>query len=388
MESLPESSTATVPLARRLRFLAWPPREPELANAGRAGEIVIAKARLIVFALLLPPSIATCLRNPSEPSGWLGIATALVCIAIGFEVLRRARATTITRSLQIASTLLDVSLVTAYHALLFIAGEFSMVLQSRVTFALYLIAIIGAALRYDGQLVRLAGFIAAAQYLGIVAWAHATARINAVTANFYGDTTVGGQAEEVFILLIATVLGSILVERARELRLSGIRDPLTKLANRSYFAERFEVELQRSVEARGTAAVAMVDIDHFKSVNDTHGHDAGDVVIRHVAAELRRCLRGGDLVARLGGEEFALFFGNTTPENAHGRLDALRVALAQGEVLIGGRSIRITVSIGMAMSPDDGGDTQTLLAVADARLLIGKRSGRNVVVASGLSATR
>jgi diguanylate cyclase (GGDEF)-like protein len=382
MESLPETSSAAVPFGRRLRFLVWPPREPELLNAGRAGEIVIAKARLVVFALLLPPSIATCLRNPSEPSGWLGIATAIVCIAIGLEVLRRARAGNITRTLQVVSTVLDISLITGYHALLFMAGEIGMVLQSRVTFALYPIAIIGAALRYDGQLVRLAGVVAGLQYLAIVAWAHAAERINAVAPNFYGDSTVAGQVEELFILLMATVVGSILVERARELRLSGIRDPLTKLANRSYFAERFEAELQSSMTLRGTAAVAMLDIDHFKSVNDTYGHDAGDAVLRHVAVEMRKSLRAGDLVARLGGEEFALFLGDTTPESARGRLDSLRVALAQGEVTSGDRRIRITVSIGIAMSPDDGLDTQALLLAADARLLLGKRSGRNIVVAS------
>jgi diguanylate cyclase (GGDEF)-like protein len=382
MESLPDTSSATVPLMRRLRFLAWPPREPELADAGIAGEIVIAKARLVIVALLLAPSIATCLRSPNELSGWLGIATALVCIAIGGEIFRRARNGRITRALQVASTLLDVSLITSYHALLFMAGEFSLVLQSRVTFALYLIAIIGAALRYDGQLVRLAGIAAVVQYLGIVAWAHATERINAVAANFYGDTTLSGQSEEVFILLMATVLGSILVERARDLRLSGIRDPLTKLANRSYFAERLQAELQQSVTMRSTAAVAMLDIDHFKQVNDNYGHATGDLVIRHVATQLRRSLRGGDLVARLGGDEFAIFLVNTSFADAGMRLDVLRADLAQSEVVSAGRRINITVSIGIAMSPDDGAETQSLLAAADARLLIGKRAGRNLVVAS------
>jgi diguanylate cyclase (GGDEF)-like protein len=176
------------------------------------------------------------------------------------------------------------------------------------------------------------------------------------------------------------VLGCILVERARELRLSGIRDPLTRLANRSYFAERFESELQRTLAARGTAAVAMVDIDHFKNVNDSYGHNAGDVVLRHVATELRRSLRGADIVARLGGEEFVIFFANAGLENAHTRLDALRIALSKGEVACGAALIGITVSIGLAVSPDDGLDSHTLLATADARLLIGKRSGRNVVI--------
>jgi diguanylate cyclase (GGDEF)-like protein len=104
-------------------------------------------------------------------------------------------------------------------------------------------------------------------------------------------------------------------------------------------------------------------------------------VLRHVAAEMRKSLRAGDLVARHGGEEFVLFLGDTTLENARDRLDSLRVALSKSEVMLGERRIRITVSIGIAMSPDDGLDTQALLSAADARLLLGKRSGRNIVVA-------
>jgi diguanylate cyclase (GGDEF)-like protein len=133
---------------------------------------------------------------------------------------------------------------------------------------------------------------------------------------------------------------------------------------------------------RSTAAVAMLDIDHFKQVNDNYGHATGDLVIRHVATQLRRSLRGGDLVARLGGDEFAIFLVNTSFADAGMRLDVLRADLAQSEVVSAGRRINITVSIGIAMSPDDGAETQSLLAAADARLLIGKRAGRNLVVAS------
>jgi hypothetical protein len=105
-----------------------------------------------------------------------------------------------------------------------------------VTFSLYVLAIVAAALRYDGRLVRLAGVAAITQYLAIVAWASASGR--APGGRFYGDATLGGQLEEIIVLLVATALGSLLVERARELRLSGIRDPLTKLANRGHGGRR------------------------------------------------------------------------------------------------------------------------------------------------------
>lgn len=373
--------SGVVPPAKRLRYLLWPPHEPELDDAGRAGEVMIAKARLLVFTLLIPPSIVTCVRSPSDPAGWLSLMMAFICIVIGWFVLRRARRGDVTQALQKASALLDITLISGYHVLLFVAGEISMVLDSRVTFSLYLIAIVGAALRYDGQLVRIAGLAAAIQYMAIVAWAGPAGRVNAYANNFYGDPSLAGQGEELFMFLMITVLCSILVERARELRLSGIRDPLTKLPNRSYFADRFATALKQNENVRGTAAVAMLDIDHFKVVNDTYGHETGDAVIRQVAAELRRSVRSGDLVARIGGEEFAIYLANTSLDNAYKRMDALRIAMAQQDVRSGDRAVRVTVSIGLAMTPDDGLDAQTLLAAADARLLIGKRSGRNTVVA-------
>src|SRR5262245_58911609 len=337
------SLTSDLPAAgrftRRLRHFLWPRPEPELADAGRAGEIVIAKARLVVVSLLLVTSIATVIRDAQASSGWLGIVTALICIGIGAEILRRARSGRTNRTLQIYATLLDVTLVTAYHTALFLSGDLATVLASRVTFSVYVIAIIGTALRYDGQLVRIAGIVATLQYLALIAWIDASGQLAHASSFFYGDASLGGQAEEVCILLIATLLGAVIVDRARELRLSGIRHRHTRLANRSYFSERFQAVLQQAVRTNRTAVVAMIDIDHFKRVNDTHGHAAGDHVLRHVAAELRRAVRGDDLVARLGGEEFAVLLADTTLSAAHERFEAFRVNLRSSELRLDRKSV-------------------------------------------------
>jgi len=378
-----DTAKLPLPFVARLRSIAWPRPDPELADAGREGEVVIANARLVVVGLLLFPALATCVREPSSPSGWIALAMALACITVGTQIRRRARANDTDSRLQLVTTLLDVSLVSVFHVLLFAAGETSMVLQSRVTFCLYIIAIIGAALRYDGQLVRISGATAMVQYLSLITWINLSGAAGVPGDRFYGDSTLAGQAEEVGMLLIATVLGSIIVERARQLRLSGIRDSLTRLANRSYFAERFDSELQRAVEAETTGCVAMIDIDHFKRVNDTYGHAAGDQVLRHVAAELRRAA-GEDLVARVGGEEFAILFADMTLDVARARLDAMRSALESSVVKLRGvAAVRVTISTGIAAWPADGVDTVRLLEVADTRLLAGKRAGRNVVVATG-----
>jgi len=377
-------SPVPVPLKRRLRYLLWPPLEAELADAGRAGEIVIAKARLVLVALLTLPGLATLVRDPSALSGRLGVPLPLALFAASAVILHRARAGTRGAALGVASTLLDVSILSLYLLLLFVGGDADTALGSRLIFATYVLAIAGAALRYDGRLVRLAGLAAAAQYLGIVAWASATGRAAAASGHFYGDATLAGQLEEIFVLLAATALGSLLVERARELRLSGIRDPLTRLANRSHFHDRFEQEVRRAARSKRPAALAMIDIDHFKRVNDTHGHAAGDLVLQQVASTLRRAMRRTDLVARLGGEEFAILLPETPLEAAREKLDALRAALSSAPIEIGnGATVRLTVSAGLAAWPEDGSETSRLLEVADARLLAGKRGGRDVVVAAG-----
>ena len=128
----------------------------------------------------------------------------------------------------------------------------------------------------------------------------------------------------------------------------------------------------------------MLDIDHFKSVNDAHGHAAGDMVLRKFASVLRTTLRGSDLVARLGGEEFAVLLPETPIENARIKLESIREALRNTTVTLpSGATVRVTFSAGIAAWPDDGTAVLKLLQVADDRLLAGKRSGRDMVVAAG-----
>ena len=369
---------------RRIRRILWPAQEPELADAGRAGEIVIARGRLFVAALLALPGIITWIRSPDQLQGPIGIALALVATGVGFPILRRARNGASGNSLGLASVLLDVSLVTLYQVLLILAHDPESALHSRITFTLYSLAITVSALRYDGQLVRFAGLVAVGEYLGVVAWANATGRVFDSAGVRLSGSGLRNQVEYSIILLTATALAAVIVDRAQVLRLSGIRDTLTKLANRGYFHERAHQELARTARTGRPSAIVMMDIDHFKSVNDAHGHAAGDLVLRKFALVLRTSMRASDLVARLGGEEFALLLPETSLEAATLKMESIRTTIRDLRIsLPNGSDVNVTVSAGIAAWPDDGAGVLKLLQVADERLLAGKRAGRDMVIASG-----
>jgi diguanylate cyclase (GGDEF)-like protein len=371
-------------LDRKVRRLLWPAQEPELADAGRAGEVVIARGRLFVAALLALPGVITWIRTPHTLQGPIGIALALVATGVGFPILRRAHRGEGGNYLGLSSVILDVTLVTLYQVLLMLGGDAESALHSRITFVLYTLAITVSALRYDGRLVRIAGLIAVGEYLGLVAWANATGHVFDAAGVRISGSGLRSQTEYSIILLTATALAAVIVDRAQVLRLSGIRDPLTRLANRGYFHERAHEELTRTARSGRPSAIAMLDIDHFKSVNDAHGHAAGDLVLTKFAAVLRGTMRASDLVARLGGEEFVLLMPETSLEVARIKIDAIRATLRETHIVLpNGATVRVTFSAGIAAWPEDGTGVLKLLQVADDRLLAGKRGGRDAVIAVG-----
>jgi diguanylate cyclase (GGDEF)-like protein/PAS domain S-box-containing protein len=164
-----------------------------------------------------------------------------------------------------------------------------------------------------------------------------------------------------------------------ELRRQAETDPLTGLANRRAFFVAFALG-RAAAERNGTpSALLMLDIDHFKLVNDRHGHAAGDAVLRALAGQIRASMRSGDLAARLGGEEFAILLCDSSPEGAARFAERLRTRVAQNLRIPGKPEEAVTISIGLAqIRPDE--DADAALARADQALYEAKRQGRNRVV--------
>ncbi|MDT8344235.1 MAG: PleD family two-component system response regulator [Thermohalobaculum sp.] len=164
------------------------------------------------------------------------------------------------------------------------------------------------------------------------------------------------------------------------------RDPLTGLANRRDAMARLSEMVARAAATCRPVAVMMLDLDGFKSVNDRHGHAAGDAVLRDIAHRLPVALRAGDLVARVGGEEFLVALPDTGPEQAAEIAERIRLAVERAPVrLAGGKPVRVTVSIGLAVH-QPGGEAAALIDAADAALYASKRGGRNTVTRAASAA--
>jgi diguanylate cyclase (GGDEF)-like protein/PAS domain S-box-containing protein len=171
--------------------------------------------------------------------------------------------------------------------------------------------------------------------------------------------------------------------RLRErLRHQSIRDPLTGLVNRRYLEEVLDRELARAERSGRPCAVLMLDVDHFKKVNDQRGHDAGDAVLRAVAGALQAGIRAGDLAARWGGEEFTVVLPETDLPAAVQRAEALRLEVRIGS-LAGGAPWPVTMSCGVAVFPRHAQGAAALVRAADEALLLAKSAGRDRVVAMG-----
>jgi diguanylate cyclase (GGDEF)-like protein len=160
-----------------------------------------------------------------------------------------------------------------------------------------------------------------------------------------------------------------------------ILDALTGVHNKRFFLEFLEREISRALRHSTTLALVLFDLDHFKKVNDTHGHLAGDAVLKEVARRLIPRVRREDLLARYGGEEFACVLPDTTRSGGHIFAEAIRIIVEREPVAYQAVKIPVTVSLGVAMlSVDEPASATDLIRRADEKLYEAKRQGRNRVI--------
>tara|TARA_R110002096_G_scaffold85323_8_gene196362 strand:+ start:1316 stop:2815 length:1500 start_codon:yes stop_codon:yes gene_type:complete len=174
---------------------------------------------------------------------------------------------------------------------------------------------------------------------------------------------------------------SIVSLKLREaLESQSVRDPLTGLYNRRHMEESLDREFARVHRTHSSLGVIMLDLDHFKRLNDEYGHDAGDFVLRETAQRLRDALRGSDIACRYGGEEFVLILPDASPAEVLKKAESIRLAIGDQSFLYQSKPLPdISASLGIASLCDGYEDTDEMLRAADGALYAAKRSGRNKV---------
>ena len=213
-------------------------------------------------------------------------------------------------------------------------------------------------------------------------WAYAAANYNLYDPVYVGNAgpyTPVDLSTRLILLAVAVLLSVTIVRRAQRLLYLAARDRLTGLYNRGHLDRALNAAMESSARDGQPLALAILDIDHFKQINDHYGHALGDRALIEVANLLARAMRRTDMVARYGGEEFVILMPGTPKEAALIRVEALRQEVAASPIDLGGnRTLIINFSAGVAGTPADltALTAKTMLSCADGRLLAAKRAGR------------
>jgi two-component system cell cycle response regulator len=209
-----------------------------------------------------------------------------------------------------------------------------------------------------------------------------------VTINRFRDNALQDHIRDTALVSMLCNITSIAFTNARlfmKIQDMADRDPLTKVFNRRYFYEALGRELSTCHLRDGEACVLLCDIDHFKVVNDTFGHQVGDAVLIEFANTCRKIIRDCDVLARYGGEEFIFLMPGLSVDEGRRAAERVRRAVDAMEFVFDGKQAKVTVSCGVASFPQHACDVSSLTQAADLALYQAKASGRNKVVVSGAS---
>lgn len=358
--------------------------EPDASDLAMQAEHRVARSRFAITLALTVFGALLAFQEPDHPDYLRAIPLNLGCLVLATVVLAITRRGERPTWLAAATSVGDVTVVSMLHVLELLQYAPSMAVNGRVTFMGYFLALVGTCVRWNRRIAVAAGIVAALQYLAIVAVARSMWPVE-VTRDVavYGQFDWGVQVERaIMLVLFGGVCGSI-AQWAVRLREHATTDVLTGLMNRRTFEERMRDELLRARRHGTSISVVMFDVDSFKAINDEHGHQAGDVVLREVAIHLRRALRRTDLICRWGGEEFAVVFLDASIDAATRQADMLRTRIHELSLTVGnGAMLSVTLSGGVAATTTDTFQLEALMRAADARLLRAKRNGRNRIEAA------
>ena len=351
-----------------------------MLGVGASGELLVARLRVVIAGALLMLPLANALAGGGIEETLVGLAGAVVINAFALVWLALARRQRRYRWLSLASSAFDVT-ATSLVLLALSHDHLAASLNSPIAWCGYLLAIVLTALRSDGRITVFAGVLALLQYgLLVVALMASAASPEQLISSDYGAVTASTQWQRFLLLVIATMVTATLVYRMQQLVEMSGTDGLTNLPNRTWLLHRMPRLLDAARADGGSLTVALIDLDHFKRINDEIGHRAGDRALRHVVSMLKQSNEDGEWLVRLGGEEFVMVLRKPIG-TAWERIDMIRRLVAERpfEPERNGDPVRLTFSAGLASYPHEGADLSSLLHRANDRLQQAKREGRNRV---------
>ena len=363
----------------------WQSPDGAMLVAGGVGERQVAWVRVLVVTLLLLSPLYRQLVEPYDLKNVLGLTDNLIALAYAVTAYVYLLYRPYTPWFGFLTSTLDGALISLLLLMYIVMVSPLEGINDTYNFEVYFLAIMAMSLRHDRRICLLAGSLVVVQYAAMLAYVMTHYDLAASYREHpnAGEFNTVYQVRRLVLLSSAVLLSFLYMTRSRALVNDAIHDPLTGLLNRGYFDTLFDHAIERARRYGRSFAVLMVDADHFKRINDSAGHAAGDAVLKTLGRVLRSGVRDGDSVVRFGGEEFVLLLNETTAAAAQAKAEALRVAAQNRPVTTtDGARIELTVSIGIAIYPDDGDSAHVLLSCADQRLLNAKQAGRNRVIAA------
>ncbi len=346
-----------------------------------SGEQTVARIRLaLVAGLFAWPVFQLVLYRTINPDLLIGFSAAGVVLILAIVFYLLARHSRFHPWLSYVTSVSDVTLVSAILVTFLKFSNPLVAANSRVLWALYLLAIGISTLRPRRGIVILVTLVAIGEYFAIALYADL--RWNLADSTFvaagYNYFDWFSQAGRIILMGATGILTTVLVKRISYIsRLAGT-DSLTGIFNRTYFNLHLAEEIQRARRYRHPLSLAIVDIDNFKAINDTFGHDFGDKVLILITLRLKRGLRASDILFRHGGDELAVMMPETSAHAAHQVLT--RIVETVHAIHLKDHSL--SISIGIATWPADARNGSALIQVADDHLYTAKRGGRNCIVGS------
>jgi diguanylate cyclase (GGDEF)-like protein len=351
----------------------WMPPDSSLLQTGGQGEVLISWLRLGVSFAAIGCALFATWRTGQAPAARAYLQVTYVALPVaGFIHIFVSRAN-YGWWMGFVTSILDVTVVSITLGVFLLVGRPELAIMNPVAFPVYFLALAATSMRLDHRACAVAAGVAVCQYGAIVALGAGTVGLT--------ELEIGTQGVRIVLLGTMGVLGTLVNLRMQRPHVLSANDGLTGLLNRRAFEDRWNGEVARVRRHGRPISIAAIDIDYFKQFNDTYGHAAGDTALRSVARVIQNRVRGGDFVARLGGEEFVVALPETNSAAALSVAEGLRRAVAENPIAIPGRatSASVTISIGVASWPEHGEEVTRLLERADDYLYEAKLAGRDQV---------